>query len=327
MAHPITVVASAAFLDLIRAAREEAPEAFLEVCFRFLNAHLKFQVLLLACAPVHKLAFGQGQLYGVTKQREMFESYAKVAHLDALSMGMFTTPGRAIPLDYDAPELSAERFRPFREHLLRYDIMHGGGVTLLSDEGKNAFVMGAIRSQVGDRLSPDELERVAVLAPYVREAVLVHQGRNWLASPEIEVDELPVALVDERGCFKQMTPAFAKHYWQKVQPPQGYLYLEADCLTQVARGEAWPLPNGFAMHAARESNGYVLRIREQSRVDVLSARERQVAEAYASGASYTEIARALAIAPATVRRHITNLYEKLGIGHRADLIAALAETA
>jgi len=55
----------------------------------------------------------------------------------------------------------------------------------------------------------------------------------------------------------------------------------------------------------------------------LSARERQIAEAYAGGQSYRQIAERLFIAPTTVRTHLSTIYRKLGVSTKIELLRAL----
>jgi DNA-binding CsgD family transcriptional regulator len=55
----------------------------------------------------------------------------------------------------------------------------------------------------------------------------------------------------------------------------------------------------------------------------LSARERQIAEAYAAGRSYRQIAEQLFIAPATVRTHLSTIYRKLGVSSKIELLRIL----
>ena len=64
----------------------------------------------------------------------------------------------------------------------------------------------------------------------------------------------------------------------------------------------------------------------RSRWDSLSRRERDVALAYASGASYKEVARSLALAPATVRHHLRAAYRKLQVSSKAALIKAVEKS-
>ena len=61
------------------------------------------------------------------------------------------------------------------------------------------------------------------------------------------------------------------------------------------------------------------RIATSSPADVLSDRERAVAEKFASGLTYREIGEALFIAPSTVRTHLAAIYDKLGVRNKIAL--------
>lgn len=53
--------------------------------------------------------------------------------------------------------------------------------------------------------------------------------------------------------------------------------------------------------------------------DLLTRQEGAVADAFAQGHSYKEVARSLQLAPATVRHHLRAVYLKLGINDKAAL--------
>jgi DNA-binding CsgD family transcriptional regulator len=55
--------------------------------------------------------------------------------------------------------------------------------------------------------------------------------------------------------------------------------------------------------------------------DVLSARERDILDRIGQGRSNKEIARELGIAPETVKSHIKNIFEKLGVDRRAHPVS------
>lgn len=57
--------------------------------------------------------------------------------------------------------------------------------------------------------------------------------------------------------------------------------------------------------------------------EALSNREFEVATVYVDGQNYKEIARALGIAPSTVRTHLRTVYRKLGVTSRTELTQAL----
>jgi GAF domain-containing protein/DNA-binding CsgD family transcriptional regulator len=57
----------------------------------------------------------------------------------------------------------------------------------------------------------------------------------------------------------------------------------------------------------------------------LSTREREVADAYAAGQSYKEIARELGLSPTTVRSHLRTVYGKLGVTSKIELARFLTD--
>ena len=58
----------------------------------------------------------------------------------------------------------------------------------------------------------------------------------------------------------------------------------------------------------------------------LTDREAEIVAQVATGASNAEVARHLHVAPGTVKRHLENVYRKLGIHGRGQLIAFVVET-
>jgi len=58
----------------------------------------------------------------------------------------------------------------------------------------------------------------------------------------------------------------------------------------------------------------------------LSPREQQIAESYAAGCSYQQIAEALHIAPSTVRTHLATIYRKLEVSSKVELASRLTGT-
>jgi DNA-binding NarL/FixJ family response regulator len=59
---------------------------------------------------------------------------------------------------------------------------------------------------------------------------------------------------------------------------------------------------------------------EEEETEVLTRREREVLKLLAEGKRTNEIAKALYISPYTVRRHRSNIMEKLGVNNLADLV-------
>lgn len=57
--------------------------------------------------------------------------------------------------------------------------------------------------------------------------------------------------------------------------------------------------------------------------ETLSRRERDIAQRYATGASYKDIAEDLGISPATVRTHLQTIYRKRGVASKIELLRDL----
>ena len=88
-----------------------------------------------------------------------------------------------------------------------------------------------------------------------------------------------------------------------------------DAIRAVASGEA-VLSTEAQTRMAEE-----IRRRAQGTQDALSAREREILGLLAEGASAPDIARRLYLSPATVKTHLHNVYEKLGVSERAAAVA------
>ena len=73
--------------------------------------------------------------------------------------------------------------------------------------------------------------------------------------------------------------------------------------------------------------GETLVLQEYARELPLTPREREVLELVAEGMTNAEVGRALWVAPGTVRRHLENVYAKLGVHTRTAAVDRLRGTA
>jgi two-component system, NarL family, nitrate/nitrite response regulator NarL len=88
-----------------------------------------------------------------------------------------------------------------------------------------------------------------------------------------------------------------------------------DAVAAVARGQTVLAPQVQAGLAGE------VRLREHDSRPALSPREHEILERTASGSSAPDIARELHISTATVKTHLRNIYEKLGVSERAAAVA------
>lgn len=88
-----------------------------------------------------------------------------------------------------------------------------------------------------------------------------------------------------------------------------------DAVAAVARGQTVLAPQVQAGLAGE------VRLREHESRPALSPREHEILERTANGLSAPDIARDLQISTATVKTHLRNIYEKLGVSERAAAVA------
>jgi class 3 adenylate cyclase len=104
----------------------------------------------------------------------------------------------------------------------------------------------------------------------------------------------------------------------------GEVLVSASLHERLDPGEGW----GFGERREVELKGFKGRHRlwrvalETRRPGGLSARESEVLSLLAAGRTNREIAEELVLSPATVSRHVANLYEKLGVHRKAEAVAA-----
>jgi DNA-binding NarL/FixJ family response regulator len=114
---------------------------------------------------------------------------------------------------------------------------------------------------------------------------------------------------DDDAHVMGMLDCGAGGYILKTEGPEQVL----EAVRAVAGGEPWFSPR------------IVERVLARAREDLsghyaLSRREMEILQLIGSGCSDSEIADRLAISMKTVRNHITNIYEKLGVHSRADAV-------
>jgi len=83
-------------------------------------------------------------------------------------------------------------------------------------------------------------------------------------------------------------------------------------------------PWGELARTELEATGETARRRDASTLGALTPQELQIAQLLADGRTTREAAAALFLSPKTVEYHLRHVYQKLGVGSRAQLAEALA---
>ena len=201
-----------------------------------------------------------------------------------------------------------------------HPVLREGLRRLLEDDGAFAVVGeasdGAEAVRLGRELRPDvlllDLAMPRVSGLEVLRALSVEEGgpRVLLLTVAIEDAQIVEALqLGARGVvlkeaatellFKAIRTVIAGQYW-----------VGRDTVTDIVRH-------------LRERVGAAAG-RRPSPAERLTPREREIVAAVAAGVSNREIAARLGLAEDTVKHHVTNIFDKLGVSNRAELAAYAA---
>ena len=314
-------------LPLYEQSLQGDPAAYARTAFDWLQAHLAFEAGMLVTSRVGEPAFLDAHFTGFPDLPALMASWQRVAHLDLLAPQLVAQPGVARRHDRDDPALAGPAFAPLHEHLRRFGIEYTLCIALPGAEPKFLTVIILVRSANGQRASAAELARLARIAPRVAETYAACRRMALLRLPAAGLQPLNLARVNAQGAYVQTTASYCELMWAGAAPQN--VHVEPAALQALTRGQSWPLPGrGLTLHGQRapDGDGWLLRLSTSRAADELSPREREIARRFASGASNTDIARALAISPATVRNHLSHVYAKLAVSHRAGLIEALRDT-
>ncbi len=127
------------------------------------------------------------------------------------------------------------------------------------------------------------------------------------------------AICDKAGWIRNADGEFIgllKKQWPGWTAPA----LPHEMATWLTAGSGAPLRTGELIVTSKMLDDlHLLQARPRGPLILLSAREEEIAEAFASGLSYKRIAEKLFVSPSTVRRHLENIYKKLGVSNKVEL--------
>jgi len=207
----------------------------------------------------------------------------------------------------------------YNEHWRRFDARNMVATIMAEPiDGYVSFV-GLCSGDIKRRYGEPERALKQMLMPHVSSALRLSRESQVL-DPEVAGEG--VGLVTSGGMVLASRTPFLhllREEWGHPDPAT-----LAAILPTGPAGEAW---RGRAIQIRIERLGpyFLLRARPRNDLELLAPREQQVAEYFARGMTHKEVARALSIAPSTVRNHLARIYDKLGIrdkGKLAGLVSA-----
>ncbi|WP_158897108.1 MULTISPECIES: helix-turn-helix transcriptional regulator [unclassified Pseudomonas] len=202
----------------------------------------------------------------------------------------------------------------------RYGLAHGLRIVLTDDQTRLGVHLTLFREDPATPFTALECQLVEWLMPH-----LLHAEREsclrtlaTLRDSQGSFDETALAVCDRYGVLLSMEPGFAALLAGEWEGWQGNRLPPACDPQGTYQGRT------LQLDAQALGDLLLLKARRRSSAERLSARELEVAQCFALGQTYKEVARNLGMAPATVRHHLRRIYEKLGVNRKAQIAQRVA---
>lgn len=255
----------------------------------------------------------------IDQPESMVADYAEVAHLDEVSHRNIAAPRESLVSSID--ELSSCAEGPLRDYVDKYGIRH-----ILSTYVPDTLLSGLHQVVCFWRSRSDRpfLERERRL----KQALTPHLVEALRQSRRLEIqrallhsweEKHSTALVDRQGILHHAEERFLELLVRNWPDWRG-AKLPTALVERLVLDDSWEyhIRTGL-IRCAPLGDAYLLVGSETDELAALSKRELQIAEHFAAGLTYREIAEQLSISPATVRNHIAHVYRKLGIRSKSEL--------
>jgi len=255
---------------------------------------------------------------------ESMATWERIKHQDTLAAKLLSESGRVLRLT--SGQLRNEHAFTYESLFRHYGIEQYLG-TYAPNPATGLFdVLAIYRSDPTAPFSEAEHQAFECLVPHLVEArranYLSHMGA---AECQIAAATHQLAAADAKGVLHAAQDGFAALMnleWPGWRGPR----LPDAVGARIGAGRHY-VGAAIAIDFEPALDMTLLHARRRSAVDRLSARQLEIARAFASGQSHKEIAQACHLAPATVRNHLAAIYDTLGIGSKAELATLLAQQA
>jgi len=253
---------------------------------------------------------------------EMVREWQAINHEDSVLAQAIRHPGSAVifhpPTLFALPAKAAAR-----DYAARFS--HRNGIALLLADREQRFVKGVslYRANDCDHYREGERSLFEAISPHLCEALKINRQFRLPHSEARGLEGRAIAVVRHDGVIEHCGPDFVTLV--RLEFPQWRPPCLPKALFDALRASGRVEYRGKVVALRGTAAGEVMVLRICRLVDLhqLTARELEAASLFGGGMSYKEIARAMGIAPVTVRNFLQKAYAKLQIGNKAELAAWL----
>lgn len=255
---------------------------------------------------------------------DIFEDYPRIQEHDFFRDAMLAAYGTTINVSDLITRKRYEKSPLYREYGRKHQIESAIGTVLLEPTSSLTDFLTLWRFDSRWPFSERDRACKQQLMPHLIEALrlcrLVSMGRTGISADSADGKLRPWALAGAGdACLLEVNQPFidlARKEW----PQWSGGILPADIHPLIAQAQPY-LGRHIALDITDVDGYRLIHARPIGRMDQLGQRERQVVSLYSKGKTYKEIAVQLGVSPSTVRNQLSQIYAKLNVHSRIELIS------
>lgn len=312
-----------ALLELYSAARNGGTEEFQDRALELLRKLIPFDFATWGAGSVPPKGIEMHTVHRYGTTGDQSRQYEKVRHLDRRYD--FLHKQSAGVVNVHVPSLFAgARDRPIREFLVRHGRVNSLIGAQMHDGGPLITWVALHRAKEAMRFQAGERDLLEELFPHMNLALSLNRFISLQQLKAQAGAKFAFAVVDQRAYLYHATSDFVP-LLRAEWPRFGGRVLPAELGTSLLAGPQRFVGQEVVVELHSQESPAIVKARPRGRVDLLSGREAAIARKISEGLSYKEIAKALALAPTTVRNHTQAIYGKLKVRNKAELTSLMLD--
>jgi len=323
--HLIAMVLSAktlstALLDLYEGGQSKHITVFPRYALEIIKKFIDFDTALIGLAkkgPDEKISASYA--FNYEEEAQINDEYLSIAQRDPVIKSIFGAPGKAVSWDV-IKLIDGHVQRDIRDFAQRKRHLHVLAIAPHYSPKHGQLGLSLRRADSKWAYRSEDTATLNILMPHFREAFRVNRG---LFSQQVALSSTePIGgfcIFDVSGVIVYHDTPF-EHFVRGEFPAYEGFKIPHRLLQNLLKNRQHRQAVGsLAMQASWVGHFCFLSVRPSNRLDVLTPREKTVAQFYGTGLTYKEIGQELSTSPATVRRHVEAIYGKLNVKNKADL--------
>ena len=267
----------------------------------------------MGCLMIERNIVHSAHLYKLDSH--FVESWLRFESEDRLIRDIALNSHKAFIVDVNA-EYSGTKL--YTIHCKNYGVEHIVATGIVDPDTRILNTLCLYRADAGKPFSEKERLYKEYIFPHLVEAART----NWLINlPSMFSSKShsifnALAVCDASGLLHVAMPSFVevcRKEWNGWTGP----FMPRELIGSLTDGPKDFIGENIVIRVVRLADMFLFRGRLKVLADSLSEREIQIAQQVSEGSDYKTIAQALQLSPATVRTHVKNIFQKLGINDKA----------